>query len=302
MLTINKAFQDLIRPLSDEEYAELEESIITYGCRDPIVVWNDTIIDGHNRYRICSENDVAYQVHDMTYDFDTEDEVKMWIIKNQFGRRNLEPYQRAQLALQLKDLIAGQAKENQGTRSDLIQNQDKNNLCQISDKSEDANEKPSNKAIEQIMPIDTKKEIAKMAGVSHDTIHKVETIEKKAPDPIKEAARDNVISINKAYEITKEVQDLPKDKQTAEAARLIDVRTQKRTAEIDRRYNLSKAFANAVESIAILEVTEDALNCYLEYSPGMMSNNLPNMCDQGIAALQQIKALYTSRQAPKVVR
>lgn len=292
VLTINKAFQDLIRPLSDEEYAELEESIITYGCRDPIVVWNDTIIDGHNRYRICSENDVAYQVHDMTYDFDTEDEVKMWIIKNQFGRRNLEPYQRAQLALQLKNLIAGQAKENQGTRTDLIQAKENvYNFLMNSSKSDDVRK-----------PINTREELAKMAGVSGQTISRVETIESKAPDPIKEAARDNVISINKAYEITKEVQDLPKDDQENEAVRLLNERTERRSREIDRRYNLSKTFANAVESIAVLEVTDEALNCYLEYSPGLMSNNLPSMCDQGIAALQQIKALYTSRQSLKAVK
>lgn len=300
MLTINKAFQDLIRPLSAEEYAELEESIITYGCRDPIVVWNDTIIDGHNRYRICSENDVAYQVHDMTYDFDTEDEVKMWIIKNQFGRRNLEPYQRAQLALQLKDLIAGKAKENQIKSLKQYANNEEDAVCQKSDKRED----DENTVLANLpkRSVNTREELAKIAGVSGRTIDKVEVIETKAPDPVKDAARDNVISINKAYEITKEVQDLPKDKQAAEADRLLNERTERRSREIDRRYNLSKTFANAVESIAVLEVTEEALNCYLEYSPGLMSNNLPNMCDQGIAALQQIKALYTSRQVPKAVQ
>ena len=42
----------------------------------------------------------------------------------------------------------------------------KNERCQNSDK-----------AMEEIKPIDTKKELAKTAGVSHDTIHKVEKIE-----------------------------------------------------------------------------------------------------------------------------
>lgn len=290
MLNINPEFKALIPPLSAEEYEELEESITTYGCRDAIVIWNDTIIDGHNRFKICCENDVAYQTVDMTYDFDTEDEVKAWIIKNQFGRRNINKYQRSQLALQLKNLIAGKAKENQGARTDLVRLAETDNLCQKSDKSTEA-----------IIPIDTKKELAAIAGVSHDTIHKVETIETRAPEPVKEAARDNVISINKAYEITKEVEALPEKEQEAEALRLMNERT-KPYREIDRRYHLAKAFANAVESIGGEWLTEEALDCYLEYSPQVMIDDLVNMCDTGISNLQQIKVWYTARRKPREVK
>ena len=84
-------------------------------------------------------------------EFPDRDAVKQWIILNQFGRRNLSVYDRSVLALKLKPIIAEKAKANQGTRTDI---------CQKSDKS-----------------IDTKKELAKTAGVSHDTIHKVETIQ-----------------------------------------------------------------------------------------------------------------------------
>ena len=45
-LKINEAFKNLIPPLSDEETAELQESLLQYGCRDAIVIWHDTIIDG----------------------------------------------------------------------------------------------------------------------------------------------------------------------------------------------------------------------------------------------------------------
>lgn len=38
----------------------------------------------------------------------------------------------------------------------------------------------------KIEKIDTKKELAKIAGVSHDTIHKVKTIEQKAPEEVKQ--------------------------------------------------------------------------------------------------------------------
>ena len=240
---------------------------------------------------------------DMTYDFDTEDEVKAWIIRNQFGRRNIDKYQRSKLALQLKDLIAGKAKENQiAAGENYGRGSDEKLLMNSSEAIEDMEKglQKSAKAIEK--PIDTREELAKIAGVSHDTIHKVETIETKAPEPVKKAAQDNVISINKAYEITKEVESLPEDEQMQEAFRLMNERTAKANREIDRRYNLSKAFANAVESIGGHWLTEEALDCYLEYSPQVMIDDLITMCDTGISNLQQIKAWYTAMQKPKAVK
>lgn len=88
-----------------------------------------------------------------------------WIILNQFGRRNLPAHERARLALRLKPVIAEKAKENQYSGV----NQYTESLSQNS-------VKPSAR-------IDTQKELAKIAGVSHDTIAKVEKIEKSAPEP-----------------------------------------------------------------------------------------------------------------------
>lgn len=300
-MKINPEFENLIPPLSIEEYEELKESIVTYGCRDPLVIWNETIIDGHNRFKICQANSIAYKTVDMTFDFETEDEVKAWIIKNQFARRNIDKYQRSQLALKLKDIIAGKAKENQGRRIDLLMNSSKaieENFCQNSDKSIEI----ENILHDSLETIDTKKELAKIAGVSHDTIHKVETIETEAPESVREAARNNVVSINKAYEITKSVQNLPKEEQEPEAIRMMNARTAAKNKEIDRRYNLAKSFAKVIEGIGTYEATEEALNCYLEYSPQEVIDDFVKFCDQGIATLQQVKAMYTSKKALKVVK
>ena len=106
---IDKEFQSLIPPLTAEEYAGLEESILSEGCRDALVVWGDTLIDGHNRYEICTKHGIPFDTVEM--DFPTRDDVIVWIIKNQFGRRNLPAYERARLALRLKPVIAERAKE-----------------------------------------------------------------------------------------------------------------------------------------------------------------------------------------------
>ena len=175
-ITIDKEFKSLIPPLTADEYAGLEESILSEGCRDALVVWNGLLVDGHNRYEICTKHNTPYRT--VERDFADRDEAIEWIIKNQFGRRNLPAYERARLALRLKPIIAERAKENQGERTDI---------CQKSDRSS----------------IDTKKELARAAGVSHDTIAKVERIEKQAPKPVINASRSGAISVNTAYQVAK---------------------------------------------------------------------------------------------------
>lgn len=120
MLTIDKEFKELIPPLTKDERQGLEESILNEGCRDPLIVWGDIIVDGHNRYEICIQHNIPYKT--IEREFDTRDDVIIWIIKNQFGRRNLPAYERARLALRLKPVLAEKAKEHQGTRTDILKN------------------------------------------------------------------------------------------------------------------------------------------------------------------------------------
>lgn len=92
---IDPEFKSLIYDLSKEEYDLLEKSILKDGCRDPLVVWQNgklTLVDGHNRYQICSKYNINFKLHYRTF-ADTE-EVKDWIITNQLGRRNLTDSQR----------------------------------------------------------------------------------------------------------------------------------------------------------------------------------------------------------------
>ena len=84
---IDKGFQELIRPLFKNEYLQLEENLMSDGCREPIAVWNDVIVDGHNRYKICTEHGIPFAVADMS--FRSREEAIAWICANQLGRRKL---------------------------------------------------------------------------------------------------------------------------------------------------------------------------------------------------------------------
>jgi hypothetical protein len=90
-IEINEKFKNRF-PLNDEEYERLETSLIDEGCRDPLVVWNDILIDGHNRYEICEKFGIDYDTVEM--EFESEEEATYWIDKNQLSRRNLTDKQR----------------------------------------------------------------------------------------------------------------------------------------------------------------------------------------------------------------
>jgi N6-adenosine-specific RNA methylase IME4 len=208
-LKIKEEFKKLIPPLTPDEYKQLETNCIQEGIRDAIITWNGYIIDGHNRYKIAQDWCLVFKLEPK--EFKSEQDVKVWMILNQFGRRNIGNYTRAKLALELEDIFKEKAKENQGKRTDI---------SQISEKSLDLfiEEEPVKKI--EINPIDTYKEVAKVANLSHDTIAKVKKIEQKAAPEIKEKLSTGELSINQAY------QDIKKEEKKAERIEIIEQQIQ----------------------------------------------------------------------------
>ena len=86
-LNIDPEFKNLIRPLSREDYRQLERNLVVEGCREDIIAWNDTIVDGHNRYEICNKMRIPYGVKEL--DFPSRDAAIAWICANQLGCRNI---------------------------------------------------------------------------------------------------------------------------------------------------------------------------------------------------------------------
>jgi hypothetical protein len=94
---IDEELRSLIPPLSEEEYKQLEQNILQWGCLDPLKVWpvqdcDDVILlDGHNRFAICSEHNVNYATEDILL-IDRAAAID-WMIDQQLGRRNLSAEQ-----------------------------------------------------------------------------------------------------------------------------------------------------------------------------------------------------------------
>ena len=93
-LKIDPEFQSQIPPLTNDEFKQLEENILKEGkLISPLIVWNNTLVDGHNRYAILQKHPEIY-FSTMPLPFESREEVLAWICKNQLGRRNLTPEQK----------------------------------------------------------------------------------------------------------------------------------------------------------------------------------------------------------------
>lgn len=176
-IIIDKEFEAMIPPLTAEELPELTESLKADGCRDALVLWGDILIDGHNRYRICTEAGIPYMT--VSIELKDRDAAKAWIVTNQLARRNLEAYQRAKLALLREGIYRDQAKAGQGRRTDLTSSSTEEKVIRDSE---------------------TDTRLAKEAGVGRATIHRVRVIEREAPEEVKAALAEGKTSITAEYE------------------------------------------------------------------------------------------------------
>jgi hypothetical protein len=112
-IKIDPEFQVLIPAPSPDELKGLEESIIDEGCRDALVLWEDVLIDGHNRYEICERLGIKFKT--ISKGFDNRDQAKIWVITNQLSRRNLSP----QHISYLRGIRYDIEEKKQGERTDL---------------------------------------------------------------------------------------------------------------------------------------------------------------------------------------
>lgn len=236
---------ELLPPLSAEQLDALETDLVNNGCYSPIIVNEDmAIIDGHNRQALCEKHGLPYTM--AVFSFEDLLEAKQWALDTQKGRRNLEKWELGKIALKLKPEIEAKARANQGTRTDLSAT-----LPESSD------------------AVDTRKELAEAVGLGERTMGKVMQIDENAPDAIKEALDKKELSINKGYDLTRQLQDVPEDQREQAAAELLEYEKAKKdlkqqNAEIDRKGKVANTFCKAYEKASLLTATEENVRCWTE--------------------------------------
>ena len=108
-LIIDNEFKEFLAPLPADKRSELEKNLLCEGIKDPLRTWNGILIDGHNRYEIAKAHGLEFTTVEM--EFASRDDVKLWMVSNQFARRDLSTYERSILALKIKPIIAAKADE-----------------------------------------------------------------------------------------------------------------------------------------------------------------------------------------------
>lgn len=182
-LKIDPEFESLLRRHNPDEAKEFERQMFEYGgAHDPIMYWNNSgdsiILDGHHRWRFIQQHpEMTYRAEEVR-NIHTRQEAMMWIYYEQKGKRNLSPFESAELALKFEPALKEEAKIRQGQRNDL-------NIVQNSAPSSNKNK--------------TRDEVARIAGVSHDTIDRTKKILAEGTEEQIDAVRSGERSINSVY-------------------------------------------------------------------------------------------------------
>lgn len=260
-LRIDPGFRSFLPALSPEERKFLERNLSTDGCREPLVVWESeehdepTILDGHNRYEICTLRGIEFETVEVEDCPDREAAIA-WIVANQLGRRNLTPSQKAALALELEKQLAEAAK----LRRRATQN---NNAGRA--------------VVEKFPPQEQGKardKAAEMIGANPHYVTDAKKIERDAPE-ILDQIKQGKLSIPQA----KKVAALPVEQRPAEIERiqrkeseeggyifrdgkLVAVQTRKEAVAWAHR---NSQVLDAIEALATMDVSPEQ---YLqEFSP-----------------------------------
>ena len=200
-ITVNEELQAYIDPLTPDEYAALERSLLAEGCRDALVLWGDVLVDGHNRYRICQKHGLPFQTVQNTR-FQSLEDVHLWMIDQHLGRRSVSDFQRGVLALRKKDLVAERRSRALAKSTD--------NSAALPEGKENAETVASAANLE---PLHSREDIAKAARLSSSQVVMIEKIQKQAAPEVVAALKAGSISLNAAAAVA----TLPTEEQVAAA-------------------------------------------------------------------------------------
>lgn len=217
-ISISPELKAYIDPLTPDEHDALERSILAEGCRDALVLWGETLVDGHNRYGICQKHGLPFQTVQNTR-FQSMEDVHLWMIDQHLGRRSVSDFQRGVLALRKREILA----ERRGrVASDDAAASHETQAAQAL-----ASDQPA------IKPLHSREDIAKAARLSSSQVVQIEKIQKQATPELVEALKAGAVSLNAAAAVA----SLPEEEQKAAVSAGKDELKQaaKRVREAKRR-------------------------------------------------------------------
>lgn len=230
-LFIEDKFKNACPKITDEEFKALETLILKDGAiYDPIVVWDNTIVDGHNRYAIATKHNIPFRTEEKT--FATEMDAIIWIKEHAISQRNLSDFSKYELVKDLEIMLGNIGKQKQKEKGVKKKSEEKHN---------------------------TRKAVAKKANISATQIAKAKAIDKVADEETKQALREDKTTIGKVYKELKPVEN-SETKTGGEKARVGNaIRELNIWSKKYGKYSYLKDFAHQIKDIVIdLEILEKA--------------------------------------------
>ncbi len=204
-ISINESLRAYIDPLTEDEFAALERSLLAEGCRDALVLWGDVLVDGHNRYSICQKHGLPFNVT-QNKSFQSMEDVYLWMIDNHLGRRSISDFQRGALALRKKEILSARLAQSQAASTAQV--------GEPSSMEAEASEVSAPPPSANQQPALTREALARAARVSSATLGQIEKIQKEAAPELVGAVKSGLVSINAAAAVA----SLPKEAQAAAVA------------------------------------------------------------------------------------
>lgn len=176
-------------------FSKLKADIKKNGMHDPILYielpdGEKLVIDGHTRLKAATQLKLkSIETKEIKQKFETLDDVILWMIQQQFQRRNLSRVEKLNLAFLSKEMIVKRAKQNLSKAG----------------KGEDVTE-----------AIDTNKEIEKLTGVSRTTVVRYNRVVNSDSKKVKKQMLKGDISIAAAEKKIKEKKSPKTEKEVNE--------------------------------------------------------------------------------------
>lgn len=280
-IVVNEELKAYIDPLTPDELDALERSILAEGCRDALVLWNDLLIDGHNRYAICQKHGLPFNTIQATQ-FKNMDDVHLWMIDQHLGRRSVSDFQRGVLALRKREIIA--SRRSAAAAAVMAAKAEAPAQPEGEAPWEGETDPVVAAALASVAKVpdealDTREALARVARLSSSQVKLIETIQQKAAPEVVAAVRSGDISLSTAAVVA----SLPVDEQQAVAAAGADELKQaaKRVRDAKKKPKAAKPEADAA----------DGEGAAVTASPEELQQRVNELEAENERLRQQIKAL-----------
>lgn len=179
-ITIHSELELYIRKQTPEELEQFKSSLKEEGIRDAIVVTlldgNNVLIDGHHRFRVGKEVGIT-DFPTKQLELGTLEDIKIWMLKNQLGRRNLTDAERIDIADKLTEFLIPIAKEKQLYKG----------------------KKTVSPNLAKQKNVDRISEISRLSGASTGNVKKLRKIKKERSQEDVDKVLSGEVSIHKSY-------------------------------------------------------------------------------------------------------